>query len=168
MNKISSAFISIGSNIGEKYQNCIKSMDILNGLDTTRIIDISNFYKTEPVDYTDQDWFVNGVIKIETKLTSFKLINELQKIEQDLGQFKKNIRFGPRIIDLDIIFFNQDIIKTKHLIIPHPRMHKRNFVLKPLCDIGAKIVHPVLGITIEKLLKNIKNDNNQKIMRYNK
>ncbi|OQY02409.1 MAG: 2-amino-4-hydroxy-6-hydroxymethyldihydropteridine diphosphokinase [Desulfobacteraceae bacterium 4572_130] len=166
MSKISSAFISIGSNIGEKYQNCIKSMELLNGLNSTRIIDVSNFYRTKPVDYTDQDWFINAVLKIQTKLTSFELINELQKIEQSLGQFKKNIRFGPRIIDLDIIFFNQDIIKTKYLIIPHPRMHKRNFVLKPLCDIEANIVHPILGITIKKLLKNIEKDNNQNIMRY--
>ena len=157
-------FISIGSNIGEKYKNCLRGIEYLNQLETTSVIKVSYFYKTEPVDYTDQDWFVNAVVKINTMLEPVSLMKALKEIEEQLGQFEKQVRFGPRLIDLDIILFKGNIIDTGYLTIPHPRMHKRCFVLKPLCDINPEIIHPVLKKSAVDLLKKVENIPDQKVV----
>lgn len=127
--------------------------------------DQSWFYKTEPVDYMDQDWFINSVVKIETILDPFQLINELKSIQHDAGRKDNEIRFGPRILDLDIILYDDLIISSSDLKIPHPRMHKRRFVLRPICDIDLKIVHPVFKKDMQCLLDNL-GDNTQRIVRY--
>jgi len=168
MTNHTTAFISIGSNLGNRYENCIKGIELLNDLYTVNVVEVSLFYQTQPVDFTDQDWFVNGALKIETSLDPFELIQELKIIENTLGQFEKKIRFGPRIIDLDIIFYGTRVLDTETLTIPHPRMHKRCFVLKPLCDIGADIIHPILKKTARQLLETIENDHDQAVMEYNK
>ncbi|MEA1967011.1 MAG: 2-amino-4-hydroxy-6-hydroxymethyldihydropteridine diphosphokinase, partial [Thermodesulfobacteriota bacterium] len=141
-------------------------MELLDELDTTTITDVSSFYTTEPVDFTNQEWFVNAAFKIETVLDPFDLMLTLQRIENRAGQFEKDVRFGPRILDLDIIFFANKVINDPHLNIPHPRMDKRCFVLKPLCDIASKFVHPVSGLTMERLLKEIENKHDQKVIHY--
>lgn len=120
---------------------------------------------TEPVDYTDQDWFINAVIKIETPLDPFKLLNILKAVERGIGRIDTGIRFGPRVLDMDIILYEDRIISGKGLSVPHPRMHKRRFVLKPLCDIDPEIVHPVLKKDIQSLLNNL-NDNEQRIIQH--
>jgi len=97
-------------------------------------------------------------------LEPVKLMKALKKIEEKLGQFEKQVRFGPRIIDLDIILFREKIIDTGYLTIPHPRMHKRGFVLKPLCDINSEIIHPVLKKSAAELLKKIENVPDQKVI----
>ena len=153
-------FLSVGSNLGDKKENLLSSIRILNEHEEIKIIDISPFYKTEPVDYLDQDWFVNAVIKIETSLDPENLLILLKNTETKLKQGKKNIRFGPRIIDLDIIYYGSMIVNTEGLIIPHPRMHKRCFVLKPLCDIETKIVHPIYKLKPDELLNELLNDSN--------
>jgi len=129
---------------------------------------VSKFYKTEPVDFLDQAWFVNGALKIETGLDPFELMKNLKKIERSLGQIEKEVRFGPRIIDLDIIFYGNRVIRTETLEIPHPRMDKRCFVLKPLCDIGKGVVHPVTGKSTQQLLNEIDNSHGQQVMEYTK
>ncbi len=157
-------FISIGSNLGKRHDNCLKGIEYLNGLFSTKVIEVSSFYRTEPVDYIDQNWFVNAIVEIDTMLAPEDLMAGLKSIEEKLGQFEKQVRFGPRLLDLDIVLFKNQVINTANLIVPHPRMHKRCFVLKPLCDINPEIIHPVFGKTAADLLKNIENSPDQKVI----
>lgn len=148
------AYIGIGSNIGDKTANCKKAIELLKENPQIKAAKISSFYETEPVGYKEQEWFVNCAVEIETDLNPQELILLCQTIESKLGR-KRKIKYGPRIIDLDILLYNNDIIDTTELKIPHPEMHKRSFVLKPLSDIAPDAVHPVLKKTIEKLLNNL-------------
>ncbi|SMC47297.1 2-amino-4-hydroxy-6-hydroxymethyldihydropteridinediphosphokinase/dihydroneopterin aldolase / 2-amino-4-hydroxy-6-hydroxymethyldihydropteridine diphosphokinase [Desulfocicer vacuolatum DSM 3385] len=165
MEKQVSVFISIGSNMGNKYDNCLKGVELLKQLDQTSVIEVSPFYQTDPVDFTDQDWFVNGMVKISTSLLPVPLMAALKGIEQALGQFEKSVRFGPRLIDLDIVYYDNLVINEETVILPHPRMHQRRFVLKPLCDIDAHIMHPVLNQTAQSLLDELK-EGEQNILPY--
>ncbi|MBI9088294.1 MAG: 2-amino-4-hydroxy-6-hydroxymethyldihydropteridine diphosphokinase [Desulfobacterium sp.] len=160
------AYLSIGSNLGDKYENCLQGVDKVDALEQTRVVGVSKFYRTEPVDFLDQAWFVNGALKIETTLAPLLLIQRLKETERLMGQMEKEVRFGPRIIDLDIIFYGTTVMDTNILTIPHPRMHERCFVLKPLCDLETDMVHPVLGETMAGLLKRIENDHGQEVMEY--
>ena len=152
------AYISVGSNIGNKLENCKKGVDSLIRSDSVTLKAQSPCYKTDPVDYLDQAWFINYVIKIETSLDPFELLNKLKSIQQDAGRLRDEIRFGPRILDLDIILFDDEVINSEKLIIPHPRMHKRRFVLKPVCDIDSEIIHPVLKKNMKYLLDSLHNE----------
>lgn len=159
------AYISVGSNIGRKLQNCRNGINALMCCSTCRMIDQSLIYKTEPVDYKDQDWFVNYVVKIETALDPLSLLATLQSIERDAGRAKDTVRFGPRILDLDIILYDAVVMDSRDLVIPHPRMHKRRFVLKPICDIDPHIIHPLLHRTMQSLLEDL-DEKNQRITEY--
>jgi len=152
------AFISVGSNLGHKLQNCRKAIAVLTTSRNCCLIDQSRIYQTEPVDYRDQDWFVNYVVKIKTLLDPFALLETLKGIEREAGRKSNTVRFGPRVIDLDIILYDTMVVNTKHLEIPHPRMHKRRFVLKPICDIDPDIIHPVFQRTMQSLLDTIDAD----------
>ena len=158
------AYLSAGSNIGDKLKNCQNGLNALAESGTSLVTNISRFYKTEPVDYKNQDWFINCAAKIKTKLDPFNFLNELKSIEINAGRTTDSLRFGPRILDLDIIFFDDFVINSPKLVIPHPRMHTRRFVLKPLSDIiDYKIVHPVIKKNILILLENL-DKNKQKVM----
>ncbi|MCP4110548.1 MAG: 2-amino-4-hydroxy-6-hydroxymethyldihydropteridine diphosphokinase [Desulfobacteraceae bacterium] len=158
------AYISIGSNIGDKLLNCRKGIGALEDSGKAVVKEWSRFYKTEPVDYKDQDWFVNAAVKIETVLDPFELLKELKSIEADAGRDSGTIRFGPRILDMDIILYDDIVINgTSGLYIPHPRMHKRRFVLKPVCDIDPETVHPILKKDMRSLLDNL-DDKEQEIV----
>jgi len=159
------AFICVGSNLGNKLENCKKGVDALIRSDSVTLKAQSLCYKTDPVDYLNQDWFINYVIKIETSLDPFKLLNRLKSIEKDAGRINDVIRFGPRILDLDIILFDDAVINSENLTIPHPRMHKRRFVLKPVCDIDPEIIHPVFKKDMKYLIDNI-DDEKQGIAEY--
>lgn len=148
-------FISIGSNLGDKLGNCRSAIEALSRLDGTDVLDRSPFYKTAPVDYLHQDWFVNAAVKLSTGLSALELLKRLQKIQRRAGRLGDPIRFGPRIIDLDIIFYDDAVIETKELVVPHPRMHKRAFVLRPICDIDAQLVHPVIHRRVQELLNEL-------------
>jgi len=161
--------ICVGSNIGNKLINCKNGISDLINYGKSSIKDQSPFYKTEPVDYKDQEWFLNAVFLIETDYTPFQLLSILKNIEQKAGQKYKPIRFGPRILDLDIVLFDDLVINTDDLIIPHPRMHKRRFVLKPMCDINPFVMHPVLKKDMQSLLINLNDPlkvNDQKVIKY--
>ena len=162
---IHTVYIGAGSNIGDKLANCKNGIIALTKSQNTRIKEWSRFYKTEPVDYEDQDWFINVVVKIETSLDPFHLFKKLKSIEHDAGRIDDPVRFGPRILDLDILLFDDFVTNSSGLIIPHARMHKRRFVLKPICDIDPAIVHPVFKKEMQELLA-VLDDNEQRIVEY--
>ena len=162
---IHTAYIAVGSNIGDGRLNCQNGIAALTASGKTFLKDQSEFYLTEPVDYTDQDWFVNSVVKIDTVLDPFQLLSELRSIELDAGRTVDTVKFGPRILDLDILFYDEWISNSPKLTVPHPRMHKRRFVLKPICDIDPTLVHPVLKKDMRSLLDSL-DDSGQKIIPY--
>lgn len=152
------AIISIGSNLGDKLDNCQRAIDALKTLDHTTVVACSRFYNTAPVDYLEQDWFVNVAVKVATRLEAHGLLDALKAIQRRAGRHGDSIRFGPRIIDLDIIFYDETVIETPELVIPHPRLHKRRFVLQPICDIDPAIVHPILKKDVRTLLERLDDD----------
>ena len=156
------AIISIGSNIGDKQDNCQKGIDRLMASGKATLVKASRFYRTSPVDYLEQDWFVNAAVKLETFLDPLELLEVLKAVQQQCGRTKSGIRFGPRVLDLDIIFYDRLVMNTPTLEIPHPRMHKRRFVLQPICDIDPNIVHPLLNISLKSLLNQL-GDNEQEV-----
>ncbi len=151
------AYIGIGSNLGDKLSQCQQAVSEILKVDRNKLLARSSFFKTQPVGYTFQDWFVNGVLKIETDLEAPELLRRLKTIESQLGR-TETIRWGPRTIDLDILFFDDIEIHTEELQIPHPRVQDRQFVLIPLAEIDRNLVHPVLKKTIQELLDDSKED----------
>jgi 2-amino-4-hydroxy-6-hydroxymethyldihydropteridine diphosphokinase len=145
-------FVSVGSNLGDKLGNCLAGIAAVSEAGHGKVHCVSRFYRTSPVDYTPQDWFVNAVFKLATVLDPNALLDELIAIQQRMGRKADAIRFGPRVLDLDILLYDDLVMRTPKLEIPHPRMHKRAFVLQPICDIEPTIVHPVLGKTVVDLL----------------
>ena len=155
------AFVSIGSNLGDKIENCRKGIDALLADGQSTLVKASSYYRTSPVDYEEQDWFVNLVIKIKTALDPVDLLGKIKDIEEAVGRKASTVRFGPRVLDLDIIFFGDRVIQTAKLEVPHPRMHKRRFVLKPICDIEPFMVHPLLRKDMRFLLDGLKDKEQQ-------
>ena len=158
------AFLSIGTNVGNKAANLGLAIRRLGAAQGICIEAVSNFYKTAPQDYTDQEWFVNGAVKINTVHSAQALLDVLQAMEKEQDRDGKPFRFGPRKIDLDIIFYGRVVMHTARLVLPHPRMHERAFVLKPLCDIDKNLVHPVSGLTVGELFEKIKTDESQAVI----
>ncbi|MBU8850305.1 MAG: 2-amino-4-hydroxy-6-hydroxymethyldihydropteridine diphosphokinase [Desulfobacterales bacterium] len=158
------AYLSIGSNIGDKKLNLENAITLLHKPNKIAVAGVSSFYKTQPQNYTDQDWFVNAALKIKTSLPPHELLDVLKAVEKDLDKDGKLFRFGPRIIDLDIIYYDDLILKTELLEIPHPRMHKRCFVLIPICDIGAHTIHPILNLRSDELLTKLEKQETQKVI----
>lgn len=148
-------YLGLGSNLGNKSSNIKKAIN--NIKKKLKINKISPLYKTEPVGYKNQDWFLNCVVEAETKIKPLALLKFLKSIEKKLKRVD-TIRYGPRTIDIDILFYGDEIVKTKKLIVPHPRMHKRLFVLEPLSKINPSLVHPKIKKTIKELKNKIKKE----------
>ncbi len=148
------ALLGIGSNLGDSIRNCESAIEDLDARREIRVIRRSSFYITDPVGYTQQNSFVNCAIKIETTFGPCELNTCTKKLEKALGR-QKTVRWGPRVIDLDILLFNRDEFTSKDLQIPHPRLHERAFVLVPLCEIDPKAFHPRLKKTAEEILEEL-------------
>lgn len=148
------AYIAIGSNIGNKEENLNSAIELINCSEVTMVTKISKFYETKPVGYLEQDCFLNGALEVKTLLTPKKLISFLLDKEKNLKR-ERIIKWGPRTIDLDVLLYDELVTSDENIIVPHPRMHERLFVLKPLCDIAPYIVHPVLNERIIDLMNKI-------------
>ncbi len=145
------ALLGLGSNIGDKEGYIDKALGLISEL--YEVKKVSPLYLTEPVGNIKQEWFLNCVVEIKTDFNPKKLLSSFKSIERKLGRIKR-VKNGPRCIDIDILFYGDQIIKTKNLIIPHQLVQDRLFVLKPLMDIAPHFIHPVLKKSIEELYKN--------------
>lgn len=144
------AYIALGSNIGERYNYLLEAIEMLGKHWQIRVEDISSVYETDPVGYTDQDKFLNLVIKISTNLSPQELLKVTQKTENELGR-KREVRWGPRTIDLDILLYNHENIEAENLIVPHPRMFERAFVIVPLLEINQEIEQNISRSQVEEM-----------------
>lgn len=147
---MSTVHIGIGSNLGDREQHCLKAIRLFSekGVLVRRR---SSMYETEPWGVKDQPRFVNMAIEGETALTPARLLEVLKMIEDEVGR-AETYRWGPRVIDLDILLYDDLVMSTPELTIPHPRMHEREFVLRPLAEIAPDKTHPVLKKTVKELL----------------
>ncbi len=144
-------FIGIGSNLGDKLKNCLRAIERIQEIPGCSLVARSDFYRTEPFGVRDQDWYVNGIISLETTITARDLLKHLLEIEEGMGRVREG-KWGPRPIDLDILLFGEDMVDDKDLKIPHPFMHLRRFVLVPMVQLAPDLVHPVLGKTMSELV----------------
>jgi 2-amino-4-hydroxy-6-hydroxymethyldihydropteridine diphosphokinase len=144
------AYVALGSNIGNREEYLKGAIRKLHLHPSIHVEDISSIYETDPIGYKDQDEFLNMVIKINTDLSALELLNVLQETEIFLDR-KREVKWGPRTLDLDILLYNHENIEAEHLIVPHPRMHERAFVLIPLFELNKNICIP----TIEEPLSTI-------------
>ncbi len=147
-------YLGLGSNKGDREKSLNLALKELKSLKPIKILKISSIYETEPVGFKAQNWFLNAAVKIKTKLPPLELFYTLQGIERKMGR-RKGKRWGPRKIDLDMLLFDRIVMKDDKLILPHPEMHKRRFVLIPLIELGVRWKHPVLNLTPKRLLENI-------------
>jgi 2-amino-4-hydroxy-6-hydroxymethyldihydropteridine diphosphokinase len=152
-------FIGIGSNLGNRRAHYQRALQLTAALPKTRIVKCSSLYESEPLGDA-KNWYVNGVIEVETDLSPEQLLRRLQEIEQGMGRKKtpQTKKWASRKIDLDILLFDNQVVESTKLKIPHPEMHKRRFVLLPLCELAPHMTHPRLGVTITDLLVGLKDN----------
>jgi 2-amino-4-hydroxy-6-hydroxymethyldihydropteridine diphosphokinase len=143
-------YLSLGSNVGDRERMLREALRLLETPDT-HVRRISSVYETEPQDVKDQPWFLNLVVEIETSLLPMQLLARTQKIERQLGR-KRGVAKGPRTIDIDILLVGRSVIDSTTLVVPHPRMATRRFVLEALAELAPGLRHPVLRRTVKDLL----------------
>ena len=151
------AYIGIGSNLEDKRQNCLRAVEMVEQIPGSELTGLSDWYLTKPVGVKGQDWYVNGVVSISTKIPAPDLLRRLLAIESDMGRVRRK-RWESRIIDLDILLYGHEIINQKDLKVPHPLMHLRKFVLVPLVQLAPDLIHPSLGVTMAELLRRVMNN----------
>lgn len=157
----SNAYVAIGGNIGEVRDNLARAVRLIDGLESTRVAAVSPLFRTTPVagpltpeGKPAQPDFLNGAIAVETALEPEELLTALQGIERELGRVRE-IKDGPRTVDLDIVLWEGRVIDTRKLTLPHPRMHLRGFVLAPLASIAPGVRHPATGETVAAMLEGL-------------
>jgi 2-amino-4-hydroxy-6-hydroxymethyldihydropteridine diphosphokinase len=143
-------YLSLGSNLGGRKAQLRAATERIAKLG--RVLKVSPFYETEPVDFAEQPWFLNCVVAIETGISAPELMAAIVRIEKEMGR-RRDQKKGPRSIDIDILLFDQAVIESADLTIPHPAMHHRRFVLEPLAEIAPDALHPIFQKTIRQLLR---------------
>lgn len=151
-------YIGFGSNVGDRQQAILSALQQLNATPDLKWQSVSSLYETEPVGYTNQADFLNGVVCFYTDLTAASLLSHCQSVEAALGRTRE-IRWGPRVIDLDILLYGSHVIRTEHLTVPHPELPKRRFVLAPFNEIASQVVVPGLEKPIKQLYEDCRDFN---------
>jgi 2-amino-4-hydroxy-6-hydroxymethyldihydropteridine diphosphokinase len=141
-------YLSLGSNLGDRAAHLNEAIARLEALG--KVEAVSSFYETEPVEMTAQPWFLNCAVKLDTEKMPRQLLANVLALEQEMGRRRRQKK-GPRTIDIDILLFGTSIVETQGLVIPHPRLHERRFVLEPLAEIAPEVRHPVFMRTIREL-----------------
>ena len=149
MEKFEQLFLHTGSNLGNRSENLRIAIKFIEQ-EIGKVLQSSAVYETKPWGIVDQPDFLNQALIIETRLSPFEVLKRILRIEKTMGR-KREIKWGERLIDIDILFYNDIIIQTKDLTIPHPYLHHRNFVLIPLLEIAPNLKHPILNSTIREL-----------------
>lgn len=151
-------FLGVGSNIGDAAANCAAAERRISDIGGVGVLRRSSLYRTQPVGLEEQDWFVNGAIEIRSALELRSLMDAILDVEKEMGRVR-NEKWGPRIIDIDILFYGQVVIDEEGLVVPHPRLHKRRFVLVPLDEIASHVIHPAFGVSVGGLLDRLDDTN---------
>lgn len=152
---MATVYLGIGSNIGDKEANLAKAVQYIEQIRGIDVLETSSLYETEPVGGPEQDDYLNGVVKVKTALPPDSLLMNLKEIELKMGR-KPSGRDHPRAIDIDVLLYEDMVVEMKDIIVPHPRMHQRTFVLKGLSEIAPDVVHPVLAKTALELYQEAK------------
>ena len=160
---MSTAFLGIGTNLGDREKNLVDAVAATEEF-IGSILRSSSVYETEPWGFDSNDSFLNLVVKAETDLDPEGVLGRIFMIEKSFGRVRGEDRYSSRVIDIDILFFDELVLKTATLEVPHPELHKRKFVLVPLCEIEPDLIHPVLNQTVSSLLKNC--EDSGKVTRY--
>lgn len=148
--KSDNVYLGLGSNMGDRLNNLFQAMKLIE-MRVGKLVSKSSIYETEPWGNKNQEAFLNMVVQVSVGLKSLETLNILKEIEIEIGR-KKEVHWGPRIIDIDILFFDTEIIKEGILIVPHPEIAQRLFVLRPMSEIAPEFVHPVLKKKMIELL----------------
>jgi 2-amino-4-hydroxy-6-hydroxymethyldihydropteridine diphosphokinase len=152
------AYIALGSNIGDRELNLLRGIAEVGGLPDSRVTALSSFYETSPVGTVTQDAFYNAVLRLSTRLDARSLLAHLLRIEDDVFGRIRTMHQGPRKMDLDLLLYGNRTMNEENLVIPHPRLAERRFVLQPLCEIAPDLMHPLSGKTIRELFAALVSD----------
>ncbi len=159
------AFIGIGSNLGDRKANFFEAIDRIQKIPSTRIVKQSSLYESEPLGDA-KTWFVNAVVELETECNADELLKKLKQIETAMGRKRvRGKRWGSRVIDLDILLFDNEIINKRTLKVPHPEMQNRRFVLAPLSELAPQLIHPKLSVSVSELLAGLKDNKKIHLLR---